>query len=1291
MPLDNEPINPVDETNYTDPYQAQREGNLVEPNLPVNIDPMSFKENPGQMVLNNPEPIKMPKDVGKPGFFETFGHAAWSYNELVNAGKFIAKTADNISHLDDYKPEDWRSDTFDAINGYEQRYWPYIWDAVSPKDQQARQESAAKQMKDDAYFANGSMVANLAGGLAGGITSPSSWLIPMSAGIKYAKFGENIVKNMARAAPGMAAATIATEGLVQAGRAGGNFQDMAVDSFRDIVFGGALVGGAAGLGKIMSGGHLWDMRKTMNYSFKGVDINPVINEKGEFKGYNASPAPGINLSAAVVDEAQAFIDSSMKQSGAFKIPYVGTALRSLAGNKLLGSPIVRGLSSPYATVRGYIDRMASHSIETEGTASGKARADSAEDLLSFNRAEATAFSSQFKGLFYAANGLSKKDNIWNAIKDIKQTLSKDQQITFNDFGKAVRDVIYTGESHGKAEVNEAAQLTMDLVEKVGKEFTDSHGWEEGFLPPRTAVNYLMQNYNLAEIRNRPEEFFGVVADGYKAQDRVINELNAPVEEAQSRLKELQSSMKDPAFPETRALANEIAEAKGRLREARDSLVKQIEENPDHHILLEDRAMINSEEAEKIREITNDFNELTAEHESSKKELTTLKGKLSKLNQNIQKNVQTKTREKNLKKISEMEKRISEQEGKISTLEGAREEERLRLIRMASEGKINRKFYTAEEGSFDIKFRDPDALPKLRKPFSSDNERFMVARQLREKILGNTSEHLNQSVLGGMMGGAIESPQSTKARTVMLPSKSFNDANFLDGDIGKAVYAYSNTMGRHTALKKAFKGNQVTPGIDGVLKSLLQEKNQKEAKILEKKPSPERKKEIAKHQAEYDKEVQYMKDIHNVFMGNVGDPRHRRIAQNLKSFAASTMLGGVPLSQMTDLGAIVLKNTIFPFMMQGLRPALKSMNGIVKSEESEAFRKNSAHAYVAIQNLSPGYQGKILNSGSMSDMPAPGRIGSAIEGIAHVSGNLYGTNAIENLNQSMVANIFQSEVMAAAHDFKAGKMTDKQKRKMGAYGIDMNEWADRFIYNYKGANGWEYKGGFQSKYYDWADAAATDRMSRSIYRAVYDSVVQGGMFSSPLWTHNPILGLLATFHGWSYGAFARYTVPIMQRPDADAIMGVAMMFGLGLLEEPMRQFANGKEVTLDDDHLFEKAIDNSGVLSAWSDMFNAANMAMKGDLIPGMANERRREMTVLGSFGGPVASQGEIVANLLHSAWTGKISQRDVKQGARLLPGANHLLLRRYMNDFISSTSLPERSSDAESWPWWQSLQDATGN
>lgn len=1033
----------------------------------------------------------------------------------------------------------------------------------------------------------------------------------------------------------------------------------------------------------MRGGQLWGLRKTQNYAFEGVDFNPVYKD-GIYQGIKASANSNMSANAAMVEEAQFFADSTMNKSGLFKyVPY----LDRFAGNKILGSPIIRGLTSPYITSRGFIDRIASHGVETEGTAlKGRARGDSAEDLLNFTRAEATAFNAQFRGLYYEANGMSRKNSTFNAIKDIKQVISKESQINFTDFGRAVRETIYTGINHSNAQVNEASKLTMEFVTKIGKEFTDAHGWEEGFLPPRTSINYLMQNYNLAEIRNRPEEFIGLVAHGFREQDEVIERLTRPLKDAQERLRDLQETMRGEAFMgETRSIANEIAEAKGRIKREHEALVGALESNPDHHILLEDRVLLNSTEREQLRSVLKPTNDILAETESMKKVMSKLREEKSRINQSIQKNLKESTRAKNLKKLEEIEKKLEFQDSTIKALEDKLETERLKLSEEVAEGKINRKFYSRNSDTLELQFRNPDELPKLRPVFEGHGARESEARQLRETILGNTSEHLNSQVLGGMLGGAIESPQYLKKRKVMLPSQLFNNANFLDPDIGKAVSAYSNTMGRYTALKKAFKGDQATPGIEGILKSLLQEKQKKEAGILKSADSPERRKLLAKHEKEYQAEVDYMKTVHEAFMGRTGNPKIRKVTQTLKNFAAATMLGGVPLSQITDLGAIALKQSLFPFMMQGLRPMLKSLNGTLKSAEGEAMRKNAGHAYVAIQHIGGGYQGKFLNSDMMSDIPAYGKIGSGVDTIAHVSGNLYGTNAIENLNQTMTANIFQSKVMAAAHDYLAGTATEKQLRQMAEAGIDMKQWADRFVKGYKEADGWEAYGGYQSKYYDWSDTEAAERMSRSIHRAVYNTVVQRSMFTSPLWTNDPIMGMLFTFHGWAYSAFARYTIPIMQRPDAEAAMGVAMMFGLGLLEEPLRQWANGKEVKLDDGHLFLKAVDNSGVLSAWSDMFNTVNLLMNQQLVPGLSSERRREITRWGALAGPVGGELEAGLNVLTAMWTGKITQQTVKQAARLIPGAGHLGLRRYLNDFASSTGLPERSKDAEPWPWWQSL------
>lgn len=1284
MPLENEKLNPIDETNFQDAYANERNRQAGMPNLPINIgniDPAAFKDSPGEMTIPNPQAIYTETPIGKPGFVATFAHSLMAQNELVNAGKYVASEIENRNHSEDPVPEDFTALSYEAVNGYAQQYWPYLTSAQSPKDLAARQARVSDQMRDEEYYNNGSTVAAVMGGFAGGLTSPSTWLIPMSAGVKYAKFTESFVRNSLKSLPGLAASSVASEGLVEAGKAGGNMQDMAVNTMRDMVFGTAFLGAGAGLSHAMRGGQLWNLRKSMNINHQGIDVNPVISEKGEFKGYKATISKGMIQNAKEVQIAQEYVDR-MQMSGAFKIPYMA----EIAGNSFLGSPIVKGLTSDYATIRQYTNQMASHGIITEGTTAGIARGDSAEDMLQFTRAKSTFFSTELRGLFFEANGIVGGLNAKNAIKNFKQGITKQQQITEKEFGAGIRDVIYTDTPSKNAHINEAAKRTMEFVNHIGDEFRQAFGWEEDFLPPRTSVNYLMQNYNIDEIINRPEEFINLVAAGYKQQDERIFQLLTPVGEAQNRLDLLKAAMKEPGWVETRALANEISEARGSLRQERDKLIKALRDDPDNHILLEDRVFLDSAEGKQLETILKPLNDFKKNYEDSRIEMDSLKKKLSGVNSNLEKNLQTKTRDSNLKKIKELEKKLAEQEGKVQELKGKMEDEEFRLQDAAHAGEIPRKFFIKDAESAGIKFRDPNALPKFREIFGSDNARLSHAEAIAETIKGNTPEHLNNMVLGKMFPGAIENPMPLKARTVMLPSKLFNDAGFLDHDIGKAASAYANTMGKQTALKNAFKGNSAAPGIDGMLRSLLQEKKTKEAGILKKPDSPERRKELQKHQKEYNQAVGHMKNFYDAFMGrNNASAKTRATVQAIKNYTAIVRLGGVPITQITDLGAIVLKHTLYPFFMQGLRPMLTSLNGLIKSEEGIALRENAAHANVAIQHLTAGYQSKFSASNEMQEVPIGGRVGSSLEGLSHLSGNFYGTNYIENLNQRMVSNIFQSEVMKAMFDFKAGKMTAKQRTKMASYGIDANEWADRFIENYHGANGWELHGGYQSKYYDWQDADAVNRMSRSIHRAVYDTVVQRGIFTSPLWTNNPILGMLFTFHGWAYSALARYTVPTMQRPDAEAAMGVSVMFGLGLLSEPLRQFANGKEVNMDDDWLLAKGVMNGGFTGPLPDVINTVNAMMHNNLIPGLVTERARELSRWGVLAGPVGGVLNDGWDMMEHGWKGNISQQDVKKGARLIPGAGHLGIRSLLNKIVESSSLPERSSQAEPWPFWQSI------
>src|SRR5690606_21629431 len=143
---------------------------------------------------------------------------------------------------------------------------------------------------------------------------------------------------------------------------------------------------------------------------------------------------------------------------------------------------------------------------------------------------------------------------------------------------------------------------------------------------------------------------------------------------------------------------------------------------------------------------------------------------------------------------------------------------------------------------------------------------------------------------------------------------------------------------------------------------------------------------------------------------------------VKDFAASTKLGGVPISQVTDIGAIILKHGVWPYLRDGLKPFIQSMNGYLEGENAEAFKRNAADAHLSLQHMDNGYSAKYYDNGSVGDVPIATHLESGLEKIGHLSGNFFGTNFIENANQRIVAGIMQSKIMRHMYEFQNGTLS-----------------------------------------------------------------------------------------------------------------------------------------------------------------------------------------------------------------------------------------------------------------------------
>lgn len=1232
------------------------------------------------------QPQFKPLEEEKPGMVETTARAFWKMNPLANAGKFVVNTGMDLYYLSDPVPDGWNTNDPEIYKPYPEKYWPRLRDAVSPKDLERRKEQIDNEIYFDERLNDGSFVAQFIGGAAGLAATPflSNVFLPTLSSIKYGKLGQGILQNVIQATPKLAYSSLATEGLAQAASMGGNLEDAMVDSFRDVVFGDALVGAGSGIVSLVNGSKVWNTRKVLNMAYDGSTIEPIVNEKGELVGHNFIPGERIAGNAQKVKEGTEAAQNMMAMSGLFAVPGLGKGLAWLGGHPLLGSPLVRGLTSQFKAVQNFTNTIAKSSIKTENVIEGFARPDSAEDIKSFYQAMGSYTSDALKSHYYNENGLTSSLQTVNAVKNLTQTFTEQKNISWEEFGQRVRQVIITGEQDVSANINNAAKDLTDTLERFNRDYADAHGTHL-FESPKNAVNYIFQNWNIEKLMQDPEGFVNICVDGFKLRNKQILELQQPIKFAEEEIARLDSIINSSGFEaETRALVNERKAAVERLNKAKIDLEDKIRSNDDYHYLVEDRIILSSQEKEQLNKLFENVNQAKFVQIKAEKDLEKLQKLLNAEQAGIKRRVDAIEREKSQMAIKEYKKQI---ENKLKELDLFKEnvlQEQSKLEAQAKAGKINQRFFTLREGK--VTFRNPKEAIKFAKIYQTEDEMRAEANAWIQSILGNTPERLIDNVIGHNAPGYSESPNPIRARTILLPQKLFNQVDgYLDNDLTKALGAYANSMGRRIGLKKAFGEAYGPGGIEDLLRGFQQEYDAKRAEILKKPASKQRAKELTKLANDFRKDQNLMRNMYEVYHG-----RYKKLGTDggelngiLRNLTYTSKMGAAPVSQLTDITAITLRNGVLPWLIKGIIPHIKTLNGRLKTPEGEAIRNAAAKHFLGLNHVNDNMMAKWFGSNSMSYQPGVGRLAKATENIAHLSSNFYGTNALENLNELIAASAVQSDIMKAVFAHIDGTITKDQQIQMASLGIQLEDWANRFADNYKKAGGYDQFGGraYQSNWFDWEDADAVNRMAMSVRRGVEETVVKRTAFTSPLWSNDPILGTLFMFHGWAYGATARYLIPMLQRPDAQHLTGILMMSMVSVWQDPLRRLANGKPAFEDEDTLANVALRglmNNGVLGVLPEAFEGLNLALNNQLMPKLQGERYKNRAQGADIvlGGAALGYVNDTRRLISMVISGQINENDMKRSARLLPFVGSLYTRGLLNKWIESFNLPKTRAEA---------------
>jgi len=1197
----------------------------------------------------------------------------------------------------DFQPNDWSAaDDPSVLEGVSKENQGYVLSASTPNDAKNRQYQMIERQLENENWQNGTTLMKIIGGFGAALSNPSSW-IPIARAAKYAKYSEATLYNISKVIPSVAVQSVTHNAFQQTLKNGGNIENFVMDSFVDMAVGVAFMGTGFGLGHGLEAMKFWNTRKVGKMMYDGVDFNHVINEQGELVGYKAVAMEGDDsVGAARVSFAQKFVDAEMSKSGVFSVPLLGSVAQKLM-NK--ANPTLRGLTSRFPSVRAFTNAIASHGIETEGIKSGEAAPDRFDDLMQMLDGENRNMYAQYKGFYQERIGIDPNSTqpVGFAKKTAKQWSKADGYISEEAFGGEVQNVLLTEIPSPHSAVNNAAQMMREIYDETYKAYLTATGREATWLPPKTAKGYLSRVYNQDALLTNPDKWTQMVFDETKKAEAIIDSHMKPIEALEAEIKSLKLAhaelIKKPNVTneQIEVEARHIEFQRKQLRLMKNRVHDALRENEDLRMHVEDPNALSAKESMKLKKILKPVKDIEKKIKAQQSQLASLKQEVFFTEEKATKAKSVDVAKKHAKTVEKLKKDVEKLQSEVDQLRKSKADAEFKLQQDAADGKISSTFYNRKPDTSHVTFKNPNNKLKFVGKFESDDAIKEAAMATRNTLLNQSNEQTANQVLNRLTGRIGENP--IQNRTLMIKDTVLAKNGFLSKNIPLNVANYTRTLGRIINMKRVFGDLSHDGGIEPILERLTNEHNAELTKLTEPKlnakgePIPlnekqteAQKKEIRKLKKDFDQAVEFMNHSYNRMIGkNNLSTKQRNFSLMAITLAAATKLGFVPLTMSQDLTAIVFKQGFWPTIRDGLLPMLTTFGGHLKTKNAEHVREVAAHAHLANNHILTGYADRNMSGVTEQHVPIQGKLATGLEWLAHTSNNLNGTTYIENWLQRWTASVVQSRIIKSMLDFEAGNLSKHDHKAMLLYGLDPKEWSGRILEGWKsrGSDGNGF-GGYQSRYWEWADTATSNKFAFTVMRATRDTIIRRGMMDAPFFTDSSLWGTMySTFKGWSYASGTRYLIPLLQDPaNMQKLLGTSLMLGAGATIDPLRKIAMGQEVNLEDEHLFAGALLNSGVFSIPTEAIQEINILSGGKLLKGVTNDRYRDRTIAGIAAGPIGGMTDDLIKIIRMMGTGNYNENDVKKMTRMLPLAQTIWFRGATNSLVESLQLPKTEAQA---------------
>jgi hypothetical protein len=1108
-------------------------------------------------------------------------------------------------------------------------YYYSILSQTTRKDGELVRQRIFKELEDKSIAERSGFFTNAVTTLGATLLSPDS-LIPISQTVKYAKASQGLIKNSIKTATTLGPVAAIQNAALVASKETDDITDWAYDTMFDTFIGSAF-GGALGAYKGAKAGRELSNANAIFKSIRDdVDIKYELKANGEVVKPIAVAAEGSSVGAKAVNEIQELLDS-----GQVDFRNNGT-VKKVFGFGGLGSPVITGLTSEFETVSEITAALFPHPFES---ARGEAKAipkPSAYDFVrdARNRHAQLGVAMREAWLRHVgADGVAR-----GARASVGSLMGKN--ISLEEFKEMVAIAYRSGQSKIPEVMEVANMYKKELYEPLFEDLKKVYPDLELSSPINSAQNAVRgTKLSIKAIDNR------IVKPRAARQDKIRSRLDEIDKDLAKKQKELDKLFKVEG------------PASGKHKDVSlDQLLK---------------------ERRRIRDLLDEGN-------LSDKETKRLESQMRELGAEMK----SRHREKIMGELLEEQKKLQEQlaAGGLSKEEiKALREDRKALEEQLLEQEAHHKKLIDELNAnikakkIDLDLLDPKVspkeLPKLRRVLS-DSEMDEVVEGVFNNVMQLNEEQMVGEIFNNVTSGGNN---PLKSRTLLWNDALAEKWLVNDMDALSGIYADQVSKRVHFADIAQKYGADIAEGEKGIVAALSEEYKTRLEDLNAQPESKERDKAIKSLNKQFEKSKNFLSDIYKLYMGTYVDKSTTgyRVANSIKEFSAATLLGNLPILQLTEFFSPLFRFTFDEYISDGLSAALSRMNYVASQKMSDAERGYIRGAFADLNqglNVALGSRMQALMGYGTEYAPRTA-LERGISNFANMSQNISLANHIMDFQELTVSFASQSSLIRSLEKFKSGeKLTRAEIDKLDRAKLNPHDWADRITSQF-GINKTE-EGAWVANFHLWEDQEAARRFRIAIEKEVRQVLVKPDPLDVPLWMRSPAMSVMTQFTSYMFAATNNFSIPALTNPDAQKFVGMIAMMAAGAMVDPLRQLARGDEVDMDKTALAMSAFDNSGIFTWHVDQLLRANALL--DLPPLRPFQGDRKKTIAGLSPGPAFGIGGNAMKFLGALASGEMNMADARRGMRLLvPFSGTWYARRPIDDLLDSLNLPKTRRDAE--------------